>query len=76
MMFLETIQLAIIRIIFELKSYDGPAIDLVVVEGFAVFLLEGEYNFTFEGGKLFFSKVFEQIPDNEKYECEFKLNKQ
>ena len=64
------------KIIFEMESYDGPAVDLIVKEGFAVFLLEGEYNFTFDGEKLFFSKVFEQIPDNEKYECKFELNKQ
>ena len=64
------------KITFEIKSYDGPAVDLVVVEGFAVFLLDGEYKYNFGGKKLIFSKVFEQIPGNEKYRCEFKFNKQ
>jgi len=64
------------KIIFELTSYDSPKFDLAVVPGFAIFLLEGEYNYKFDGKKLIFSKSFEQIPDKEKYRCEFELHKQ
>jgi len=64
------------KIIFDLKSYDGPAVDLVVIEGFAVFLLEGEYKYKLGRKKLIFSKSFAQIPNNVKYKCEFKFNKQ
>jgi len=61
------------KIIFEIKSYDGPAVDLMLVEGFAVLLLDGEYIYTFDGEKLAFSKVVISTP--EKYNCEFDFYK-
>ena len=64
------------KITFDLKSYDGPAVDLAVVAGFAVFYLDGEYKYKLDGEKLIFSKSIEQIPGNEKYKCEFEFNKQ
>ena len=63
------------KITFESKRYDGTPVDLVVVPGFAVFLLDGEYNYKFEGERLIFSKSFEQIPGNEKYKCEFEFER-
>jgi len=64
------------KITFDITSYDGPAVDFVVVEGFAVFLLDGEYKYNYGGKKLIFSKAFEQIQGNEKYRCEFEFDKQ
>ena len=59
------------KIIFELINYDGPLVDLVVIEGFAVLLLEGEYSYKFDEGKLLLSKVVTSLP--EEYSCEFEL---
>ena len=62
------------KIIFELTNLDMPMVNFVVVEGFAILLLEGEYNYTFDGEKLIFSKVVISSP--EEYSCEFELYKQ
>jgi len=64
------------KITFEMKSYDGPAVTLLVAGGFALFYLDGEYKYNFDGEKLIFSKVLVQMPDNDNYRCEFEFIKQ
>ena len=61
------------KIIFELESYDGPLVNLVFVEGFALLRLEGEYSYQFNEGKLLFSKAVTSSP--EEYNCKFELYK-
>ena len=62
------------KIIFEVENYDFPWLDILYIEGATTLLLEGEYNYRFNGKKLIFSKVVSRPP--EKYKCEFELYKQ
>ena len=62
------------KIIFEVENYDFPWLDILYIEGATTLLLEGEYNYRFDGKKLIFSKVVSSLP--EKYKCEFELYKQ
>ena len=62
------------KIMFEIENYDFPWLDILYVEGATTLLLEGEYNYSFDGKKLIFSKVVSSPP--EKYNCEFELYKQ
>ena len=62
------------KIIFDLKNYDFPWLDILYIEGATTLLLEGEYNYRFDGKKLIFSKVVSRPP--EEYKCEFELYKQ
>ena len=62
------------KIVFELENYDFPWLDIHYIEGATTLLLEGEYNYRFDGKKLIFSKVVSRPP--EEYKCEFELYKQ
>ena len=62
------------KIIFELENFDCPWLDILYIEGATTLLLEGEYNYRFDGKKLIFSKIVSIPP--EKYKCEFELYKQ
>ena len=61
------------KIIFTLENYDFPWMEILYIEGATTLLLEGEYDYRFDGKKLIFSKVVSYPP--EKYKCEFELYK-
>ena len=61
------------KIIFEVENYDFPWSCILYVEGATTLLLEGEYDYRFDGKKLIFSKVVSNSPEN--YMCEFELYK-
>ena len=60
------------KIVFELISYPIPMENIDVIEEL---LLIGEYDYTFDGQKLSFSKAVFPINPEEEYSCEFELTK-
>jgi hypothetical protein len=63
------------KIIFELTGYYLP-VDLLVVEGYYNhWLLEGEYEYRFDGNKLTFSKTATVYGDKYNYEFELTRNR-
>ena len=63
------------KIIFEVKNSEmQPPMQINYAEGYTSWALGGEYNYRFEGEKLFFSKVIKSSP--EEYRVEFELYKQ
>ena len=63
------------KIIFEVEYYDSPYLDIFYVSEATRLLLEGEYNYTFDGTKLAFSKVVFALTPEEAFRCEFELIK-
>ena len=61
------------KIIFELISYPIPMETIGVIEEL---LLIGEYDYTFDGKKLTFSKAVYPLTPEEEYSCEFELIKE
>ena len=63
------------KIIFKVENYDFPWLDILYIEGATTLLLEGEYNYTFDGEKMTFSKIVFALSPEEKFSCEFELYK-
>ena len=63
------------KIIFDVKNYDFPWGEILYVPGATTLLLEGEYNYTFNGKKIKFSKIVFALSPEEEFSCEFELYK-
>ena len=62
------------KIIFEVTNDVSSTMEIHFAEGYALWYLGGEYNYTFDGEKLLFSKVISS--PTEEYRVEFEFHKQ